>query len=52
MVFSPDFLLYFAQLAHLFEDDPSIYCITSWNDNGKQGVRLSAQLPHPSSESL
>jgi len=38
MVFSPDFLLYFAQLAYLYDADPSIYCITSWNDNGKQGL--------------
>lgn len=38
MVFSPDFLLYFAQLAHLYEADPTIYCISSWNDNGKKDL--------------
>lgn len=35
MLFSSDFLLYFSQLVHLYADDPSIYCITSWNDNGQ-----------------
>ena len=33
MIFSPDFLDYFAQTYKLY-DDPSIYCITTWNDNG------------------
>lgn len=33
MIFSPDFLLYFEKTAHLLEADPSIWCISSWNDN-------------------
>ncbi len=33
MIFSPDFLLYFVQTAILY-DDPSIYCISSFSDNG------------------
>jgi GNT-I family/Glycosyltransferase family 18 len=38
MVFAPDFLKYFARLAHLYEVDDSIYCISSWNDNGQQSL--------------
>lgn len=37
MMFSPDFLHYFAQVARLYEEDPSIYCISSFNDNGFVG---------------
>jgi len=38
MVFSPDFFDYFRQLAPLLETDPTIWCISSWNDNGKKGL--------------
>lgn len=38
MIFAPDFLLYFAQLAPLYDMDPSLYCISSWNDNGFKGL--------------
>ena len=34
MIVSPDFLLYFEQLAPLLQDDPTLWCISSWNDNG------------------
>ncbi len=34
MLYAPDFLLLFAQTAALYELDPSVACITSWNDNG------------------
>eukprot|EP00004_Rigifila_ramosa_P013539 TRINITY_DN3010_c0_g1_i3.p1 TRINITY_DN3010_c0_g1~~TRINITY_DN3010_c0_g1_i3.p1 ORF type:complete len:372 (+),score=65.81 TRINITY_DN3010_c0_g1_i3:646-1761(+) len=34
MVFSPDFLDFFVQLAPLLHRDSSILCISSWNDNG------------------
>lgn len=34
MTFAPDFLDFFAQLAYLLREDPSLYCISSWNDNG------------------
>eukprot|EP01006_Ploeotia_vitrea_P040814 TRINITY_DN66462_c7_g2_i2.p1 TRINITY_DN66462_c7_g2~~TRINITY_DN66462_c7_g2_i2.p1 ORF type:complete len:790 (+),score=421.03 TRINITY_DN66462_c7_g2_i2:26-2395(+) len=40
MVFSPDFLQYFSQTAHLYEDDPTVYCITTWNDNGFKGLAV------------
>lgn len=38
MIFSPDFISYFSQLAPIYEADPTIYCITSWNDNGFNGL--------------
>ena len=31
---SPDFFKYFSQTIHLIELDPSIYCISAWNDQG------------------
>lgn len=34
MVFSPDFLHFFQVTAVLLEKDPSLWCVSSWNDNG------------------
>ncbi|KAL6056846.1 alpha-1,3-mannosylglycoprotein 2-beta-N-acetylglucosaminyltransferase [Balamuthia mandrillaris] len=34
MLFSVDFAFYFEQLSSLLDDDPSLWCISSWNDNG------------------
>ena len=34
MLFSPDFLTLFAATAPLLELDPSLWCVSSWNDNG------------------
>eukprot|EP00736_Rhodelphis_marinus_P008798 Rmarinus@m.24180 len=34
MVFSPDFLSFFQQTAHMLHVDPTIWCVSSWNDNG------------------
>ena len=31
---APDFFEYFAQTVHLLDEDPSIYCISAWNDLG------------------
>lgn len=31
---SPDFFNYFSQTKHLLDEDPSIYCISAWNDQG------------------
>ncbi|KAL5022574.1 hypothetical protein ScPMuIL_001729 [Solemya velum] len=31
---SQDFLNYFGQLMYLFAEDPSLYCISAWNDQG------------------
>ena len=31
---SLDFFSYFSQTIHLMDRDPSIYCISAWNDQG------------------
>ncbi|KAJ1519905.1 hypothetical protein ONE63_004143 [Megalurothrips usitatus] len=31
---SPDFFSYFSQTIHLLDEDPSLYCISAWNDQG------------------
>lgn len=43
LVPSPDFLTFFDQTAHLLDHDPTIWCISSWNDNG-----FSRFVPRPS----
>jgi alpha-1,3-mannosyl-glycoprotein beta-1,2-N-acetylglucosaminyltransferase len=35
MEISPDFFDYFAAFHPLLRSDKSMYCISSWNDNGK-----------------
>ncbi|CAD5229596.1 unnamed protein product [Bursaphelenchus okinawaensis] len=32
---SPDFFLYFSGTRWLLDADPTLYCISAWNDNGK-----------------
>lgn len=34
MVMSPDFLYFFEQTAHLLDQDESLWCVSTWNDNG------------------
>jgi hypothetical protein len=36
MLFSPDFLRYFEAMAVLLERDHTLFCISAWNDNGRQ----------------
>ena len=38
MVFSPDMFDFFRQLAPVLERDPSVWCISSWNDNGNKAL--------------
>ena len=38
MIFSPDFLAYFAHTHRVYAADPSVYCVSSWNDNGRRGL--------------
>ena len=35
---SPDFFHYFLATYHLLLRDPSLYCVSAWNDNGKEGL--------------
>ena len=32
---SPDFFEYFEALYHVLKSDPTLYCVSAWNDNGK-----------------
>ena len=34
MLFSPDFLHFFEATAVLLDRDPSLWCVSTWNDNG------------------
>jgi len=44
MLFAPDFLSFFVQLAPMYERDASVYCISSWNDNGQEGMALDPRV--------
>lgn len=35
---APDFFEYFRALYPILKTDPTIYCISAWNDNGKEGL--------------
>ena len=37
LLVSPDFFSYFSALRFLFDSDPTVWCISAWNDNGKNG---------------
>ena len=37
-VFSPDFVRFFAQTAWLLRTDPTLWCVSSWNDNGFESL--------------
>ena len=43
MLFSPDFLQLFEATAELLEADSSLWCISSWNDNGLKHFDWDAQ---------
>ncbi len=34
---APDFYSYFQSLRKLLDFDPSVWCVSAWNDNGKDG---------------
>lgn len=36
--FSPDFFEYFEATLPLLRSDPTLWCISAWNDNGKRGL--------------
>lgn len=35
---APDFFEYFLALYPLLKSDPTLFCISAWNDNGKDGL--------------
>ena len=32
---APDFFFYFSALRKLLDEDPTLWCVSAWNDNGK-----------------
>lgn len=46
MLFSPDFLSYFEQTAWLLAADPTIWCVSSWNDNGFDDLVAQEDAPY------
>ena len=41
---SPDFLSYFSQLVTVLETDPSLYCVSAWNDQGYEHTASDPSL--------
>ncbi|KAK4008597.1 hypothetical protein OUZ56_013731 [Daphnia magna] len=41
---APDFFHYFSQLVHLLDEDPTLYCVSAWNDHGYQHSAVNATL--------
>ena len=39
-LFSPDFLEYFEATAPVLDADPSLFCVSAWNDNGYKGLAM------------
>lgn len=35
---APDFFEYFEATLPILKSDPTLYCVSAWNDNGKQGL--------------
>eukprot|EP00735_Rhodelphis_limneticus_P010995 TRINITY_DN4037_c0_g1::TRINITY_DN4037_c0_g1_i1::g.12016::m.12016 TRINITY_DN4037_c0_g1::TRINITY_DN4037_c0_g1_i1::g.12016 ORF type:complete len:631 (-),score=77.63,sp/Q9XGM8/MGAT1_ARATH/37.50/6e-47,GNT-I/PF03071.10/1.6e-72,Glyco_tranf_2_3/PF13641.1/4.7e-07,Glyco_transf_18/PF15024.1/6.2e-06,Glycos_transf_2/PF00535.21/0.0022,ABC2_membrane_3/PF12698.2/0.39 TRINITY_DN4037_c0_g1_i1:43-1935(-) len=44
MIFAPDFFSYFLQTAPLLDIDPTLWCVSSWNDNGFSHLTLNQTL--------
>ena len=38
MELAPDFFSYFSTMGDLLDRDPSLFCISAWNDNGREGL--------------
>ena len=39
---SPDFFSYFSQAMYLLKEDPSVWCVSAWNDNSFKHTSLAA----------
>ena len=35
---SPDFYEYFSATYRVLSSDPTLWCVSAWNDNGKRGM--------------
>ena len=43
MIFAKDFLSFFTQTRVIYDTDPTVYCISSWNDNGFSSLSSDAR---------
>ncbi|XP_071522133.1 protein O-linked-mannose beta-1,2-N-acetylglucosaminyltransferase 1-like [Panulirus ornatus] len=41
---SPDFFSYFSQTLRLLEEDPTVYCVSAWNDQGYEHTSTDPAL--------
>lgn len=41
---SPDFFGYFEAMQKILSKDPSLYCVSAWNDNGKLSLINSNEI--------
>jgi len=46
LVPAPDFLTFFEESAPLLDKDPSLWCVSSFNDNGMRGIATDATQLH------
>ena len=37
-ILAPDFFEYFQATRAILEEDPTLWCVSAWNDNGKEGM--------------
>ena len=44
MALAPDFFSYFEALAPVLDRDPTLYCVSSWNDHGQVSSCIEEQL--------
>lgn len=44
MELAPDFFSYFDALTPILESDPSLYCVSAWNDNGKRELASNSTM--------
>jgi len=38
---SPDFFEYMSAMYPILREDPTLWCVSAWNDNGKEGLVMS-----------
>mmetsp|Transcript_49466 Transcript_49466/g.115681 ORF Transcript_49466/g.115681 Transcript_49466/m.115681 type:complete len:563 (-) Transcript_49466:70-1758(-) len=43
LLLAPDFLFYFRYTAWLLREDPTLFCVSAWHDNGFQGIAIDEE---------
>jgi len=43
LLLAPDFLYFFRSTAWLLREDPSLFCVSAWHDNGFQGMAMDEE---------